>query len=333
MKNIENLFNQFLDCVQTLQTALNVNFSDALTETFDNLETGRIKVEMGAPDQKSVAILSKKYAQLHYDQLSKKAKSTVFTLLTLKAINDDGRDVNQMPTPPIISTIIALLVRKFVKKTDATILDPAIGSGSLLFSVVNQLISSEHSQNKYQLEGIDNDEGMLAFADIAAHLQDLKIELYCQDALQPWLCKQPDLIISDLPVGYYPLDNNAAQFENRSKKGHSIAHLLFIEQIIRNLKADAYAFLVVPNGIMSGQIGADFMPWLGKKAYLQAIIELPDKMFKNKFNQKSILVIQNHGEHARSHEVLLTKLANLNQEESLLRFNVKLNEWYTKNYK
>lgn len=29
MENLEKLFNQFLDCVQTLQTALNVLFTEA----------------------------------------------------------------------------------------------------------------------------------------------------------------------------------------------------------------------------------------------------------------------------------------------------------------
>ena len=53
-------------------------------------------------------------------------------------------------------------------------------------------------------------------------------------------------------------------------------------------------------------------------------------MFKNKFNQKSVLVFQNHGGDAKASEVLLTKLESLKKQESLIRFNVKLNEWYTK---
>ncbi|NHL96415.1 class I SAM-dependent methyltransferase, partial [Lactobacillus helveticus] len=39
---------------------------------------------------------------------------------------------------------------------------------------------------------------------------------------------------------------------------------------------------------------------------------------------------QNHGEDAKASEVLLTKLDSLKKEEALIRFNVKLNEWYTK---
>lgn len=74
MENFEKIFNQFLDCVQTLQTALNVSFTEALVETFDNLESGKIKVENGAPDEKTVAELSKKYQALNYDEISQKKK-------------------------------------------------------------------------------------------------------------------------------------------------------------------------------------------------------------------------------------------------------------------
>lgn len=331
IEKFEQIFNEFLACVQTLQEALNVSFSEALVETFDNLESGKIKVEMGAPDKETVSKLSKMYGKLDYENLPRNRKMQAFTYLTLKAINEDGRDANQMPTPPIISTIIALIMQKLLPQDKKlSIVDPAIGTGNLLYAVVNQLKAENHSQDKYQLFGIDNDEEMLNLADVAAHLNDIDIELFCQDALMPWMIASPDAVVSDLPIGYYPVDENAKNFATKAEKGHSFAHLLLIEQIIKNLKPAGYGFLVAPKSILSGKVGADFMPWLSKKVYLKAIVELPDNMFQNKFNQKSILVFQNHGENATSSEVLLTKLDSLKDEDALVRFNVKLNEWYTK---
>lgn len=329
MENLENLFNQFVQSVVTLQEALNVSFGEALTETFDNLENDRIKVEMGAPDQETVAKLGQLYQELDYDNLSPKIKSQLFTFLTLKAVNEDGRDFNQMPTPPIIATVLALFIQKLLPNQKLKIVDPAIGSGNLLYTVAKQLKAENHSKDNFELYGIDNDEEMLDLADIAAHLNKLPIELYHQDALLPWMIKDPDLIVSDLPVGYYPIDENAENFATKSDKGHSFAHLLYIEQIIKNLKESGYAMLVVPKSILSGKTGADFMPWLSNKVYLKAIIDLPDKMFQNNSNQKTILIFQNHGESAYSSRVLLTKLDSLKQEEVLFKLNVKLNEWYT----
>ena len=331
MDKIEKMFNDFLDCVKCLQEALNVSFGDALTETFDNLENKQIKVELGAPDKKTIQELSHKYARLNYNKLSNKLKLQIFTYLTLKAVNEDGLDVNQMSTPPAISTVIAMFMLKLLPKEKLIITDPAIGTGNLLFSVINQLKSANHSKSDFELYGIDNDEEMLSFADIEAHLSNIDIELFCQDALTPWMFNSPDVVVSDLPVGYYPLDKNAKNFATKSENGHSLAHLLFIEQIIKNLKAGGYAFLIVPQNILSGKGGGDFMPWLTDKVFLRAIIELPDSAFQNKFNQKSILAFQNHGKNIRNSEVFLTKLDSFKSEQDLIKLNVKLNEWYTKN--
>lgn len=329
MKNLEEIFARFLNCVNVLEQALNVSFGEALTETFDNLETGKIKVELGAPDEATVEKLSKLYADLNYEKIPPKVKSQVFNYLTLKAINDDGRDVNQMPTPSVIATVFALLMQKLLPRKKLNLVDPAIGTGSLLYSVVNQLKAENHSQNPYQLYGIDNDESMLDFADIAAHLNNLKINLYCQDALTPWMV-QAGAVISDLPIGFYPVDANAKHFATKASKGHSLAHLLYIEQIVKNLKEAGYAFLLVPQEILGGRTGADFMPWLSDKVYIRAIVELPDNLFKNKFNEKTILVFQNHGGRAQSGEVLLTKLESLQTAASLVKFNVKLDEWFNR---
>lgn len=330
MNKIEKLFNNFLDCIQYLQEALNVSFGEALTETFDNLENNRIKVELGAPNKEAVRNLTKKYSKLNYENLTQKTKVQIYTFLTLKAIQEDGLDVNQMPTPLVIATIIAMFMKKMLPSSKCTIADPAIGTGSLLFSAINQLKDTNHSKLNYQLYGIDNNEEMLNFADIGAHLNGLAIELYCQDGLTPWLFSNIDAIVSDLPIGYYPLDENAARFSTKAEKGHSFAHLLFIEQIIKNLKPAGHAFLVVPKAILTGKGGSVFMPWLSEKVFLRAIVELPDNVFQNKFNQKSILVFQNHGENVKSSEVFLTKLDSFKKEEDLIKLNVKLDEWYTK---
>ena len=329
INQITKVFTQFLDAVQCLQEALNVPMTEALTESFDNLENHDVKVEMGAPDPDTVELLKGKYASLNYDQMSSKQKVEVYNLLTLKAISDEDRDANQMPTPPILATVITLFMSKLLPKKEQTILDPALGTGSLLYSVVKQLASQNHSQNPFKLVGIDHDEDILNLADVGAHLNGLDIDLYCQDALLPWQGSKPEVIVSDLPVGYYVNDENAGNFELRTKEGHSYAHVLLTEQIVKNLAPDGYAFLLVPNSMISGKLGADFMPWLANKVHLQAIVQLPEKLFQTKVNHKSLLIFQNHGQSQPPREVLLTRLDDLKNEESLVGLNIKLNEWYT----
>lgn len=329
-KKIEELYPKFQQAVELLQKDLNVSFASALTETFDNLENGKIKVEAGAPDQETVAKLTKQYHELDYENLSRNVKMQIFTLLTLKAMGEDGRNYTQMPTPIIIATVIALMWQKMVPEDYKIVVDPAIGTGNLLYSVIRQLISENHSKNDYKLYGIDNDETLLDLADVGAHLDDLDIELFRQDALNAWMTPAADVILSDLPVGYYPLDDNAKNFELHAQEGHSFTHNLMIEQIIKNLKPNGYAFLVVPKLLFSDQNSTVFMPWLAKKVNLQAIVELPSKMFANQVQEKSILVFQNHGDQAQSKEVLIAKLDSLKDPKSLVEFNLKLNDWYNK---
>ncbi|ADY84765.1 Putative modification methylase [Lactobacillus delbrueckii subsp. bulgaricus 2038] len=329
MNRIEKLFGQTLEAVECLQKALNVSLADALVETFDNLESGEIRVEMGAPDQKTVAELEERYAALDYKNWSKAQKEQVYGLLVLKAVNDDGRDANQMPTPPLLATVLTLFMDKLLPKRKQVLLDPAVGSGNLLFSVDQQLAAQNHSEDRFDLVGLDNDEEMLNLADVAAHLAGLKADFYCQDALTGWPVK-PDVVVSDLPIGFYANDDNAKNFDLRTKEGHAYAHVLFVEQIVKNLAEDGFAFLLVPQNMLTGTVGADFMPWLASKVYLQAIVQLPSSLFQSKISQKSILIFQNHGQSKPPKEVLLTKLENLKKEESLVAFNIKLNEWYTK---
>ena len=65
-----------------------------------------------------------------------------------------------------------------------------------------------------------------------------------------------------------------------------------------------------------------------RQVNIQTIVDLPDDMFSSKVQQKSILVFQNHGEKAVEREVLVAKLDSLKKPDSLVAFNMKLNDWY-----
>lgn len=327
MKKLEEMYPKYEAAVETLKKALNTSFASALTETFDNLENEKIKVEDGAPDKDTIAQLTKLYRELDYENAPKELKVQVFTLLTLKAINEDERNYTQMPTPSIIATIIALMWQRLVPSTAKEVVDPAIGTGNLLYSVIRQLMQENHSKSQYELIGIDNDEDLLDLADVGAHLEGLNINLFRQDSLDPWMIPPADVIVSDVPVGYYPLDENAKKFDNHEEEGHSFAHVLMIEQIVKNLKSNGFAFLVVPKILFTSENGNGFMQWLAKKVNLRAIVELPNQMFTSQVQQKSILVFQNHGDKSEPGEVLVTKLDSLKDPKSLVEFNMKLNEW------
>lgn len=126
------------------------------------------------------------------------------------------------------------------KPQELAVADVAVGTGNLLFAVMNALAQ----QTKAQVHGygVDNDEDLLALAGISATLQDLRVDLYHQDALDTLVFGQTDIVVSDLPVGYYPLDDRARGFGLAAKSGHSYAHHLLIEQGLRQLKLGAWDY-------------------------------------------------------------------------------------------
>ncbi len=55
------------------------------------------------------------------------------------------------------------------------------------------------------------------------------------------ILKESDVIISDLPVGYYPNDEIASRFTVAATGEHTYAHHLLMEQLLKYLKKDGIA--------------------------------------------------------------------------------------------
>lgn len=69
-----------------------------------------------------------------------------------------------------------------------------------------------------------------------------------------------------------------------------------------------------------------------EKVYLQGIIQLPDELFLNKASRKSIILLQNHGEHSKQvPEVLVAKLATLKDPVKITEFFTQFEDWKASN--
>ena len=152
---------------------------------------------------------------------------------------------NHQMTPDAVGLFVSYLVGKFMQNQKGyTILDPAVGTGNLLFTILNQLPEKEIAAC-----GVEIDETLLKLAYVGANLQEHSLQLYNQDSLEPLFIDPADVVVSDLPVGYYPNDIRAMEFELKADNGHSYAHHLFIEQSVRHTKEGGYLFFIIPNNI------------------------------------------------------------------------------------
>ncbi|NTU24723.1 class I SAM-dependent methyltransferase [Bacillus tequilensis] len=249
-----------------------------------------------------------------------------FQLAVLKGLKDISHPNRQM-TPDTIGLFISYLVNKFMAdKKELTVLDPAVGTGNLLFTVLNQL--SEKTANSY---GIEIDDVLLKIAYAQANLFKKELELFHQDSLEPLFIDPVDTVICDLPVGYYPNDEGAEAFELKADEGHSFAHHLFIEQSVKHTKAGGYLFFMIPNHLFESSQSDKLKQFFKEKVHINALLQLPKSIFKDEAHAKSILVLQKKGEKTKApSQILLANLPSFSNQKAMLDMMAQLDEWFKK---
>lgn len=243
-------------------------------------------------------------------------------LAILKGMQKNVQPNHQM-TPDSIGMIIGHLANKLTAgQSDLTLLDPAAGTGNLLYTIMNSI---EQVNMAYAVE---IDELLVRLSAVTAELLEQPVTFFVQDALRPLMIDPVDLVVSDLPVGYYPDDDNAASYSLMPKEGHAYSHHLFIEQSINHTKPGGFTIFIIPENLFQSEHAADLHPYFKKNALIRAILQLPDTLFKNVNHAKSILVLQKPNEGERvTKEVLLAKVPELTNKHAMALFFKKIDEW------
>lgn len=237
-----------------------------------------------------------------------------------------GSQPNHQMTPDTLGLLVGYFVEQIfadqLAKEKLTMLDPAVGTGNLLLTVMNLL------DEKVEASGVEVDELLIRLAAATADLTEQPVSLYRQDALQDLLVDPVDAIVCDLPVGYYPNEEVALDYELCASEGMSYAHHLFIEQSINYTKDGGYLFFLAPTHLFESEQSKQLHKYIQKHAWIQAIIQLPDTMFANKSLEKSIVILQKQGEAFKApKEVLLAKVPNMQNKQALAMFFEKVKMW------
>lgn len=231
-------------------------------------------------------------------------------------------------TPDSVAIFIGYLVQKFYTQAKhMTIFDPACGTGNLLSAVLNQL------SQKVVGYGSEIDSTLIQLAYINANLQKNTIELFHQDSLRPLLLNPADAVVSDLPVGYYPDDQNAKNFELRAEEGHSYAHHLFIEQSLQYTKEGGYLFFLIPNFLFESDQADQLNTFIHKHAHIVGLLQLPKSMFTSENQAKSIFILQKKGQDTQPpKKALLADLPSFKDVHAMNNMLNKIQEWFQKDY-
>ncbi|WP_368250604.1 class I SAM-dependent methyltransferase [Enterococcus sp. 2201sp1_2201st1_B8_2201SCRN_220225] len=330
-EKIEKAFGLHLEAIQLLQNALSTSFIEAYIENVENvLDEYQVRVQNDQPDEVTTKRIEGLYEALQEQALEPEEIRKLSQLLLLKGSKTEQLQPNHQLTPDGIGFLFVYLIEQlFAKEETLSLFDPAVGMGNLILTSLTNLTLAKRVVKGF---GVDIDETLLAVAAADAQWTQSDLTLYHQDALQDLLVDPVDVVLSDLPVGYYPNDEQAQSFLTGVSEGHSYAHHLLIEQGMNYTKENGYGLFLVPSNFLESEQGPQLKQLFTEKVYLQGIIQLPDELFLNKASRKSIILLQNHGEHSKQvPEVLVAKLATLKDPVKITEFFTQFEDWKASN--
>lgn len=324
MTNTEKLFEILNMTSEKIQKAENLTYLEALSASGENWFQGAILQQtLSEEEQKALA---DEYMKADLDQVKPEEIRKAFQLAVLRGMKEATQPNHEM-TPDAVALFLSYLVNKVTgSQKDFSILDPAAGSGNLLSAVINGADKRVSGSN-----AVDADDLLLKLAYVSANLQEHHTEFFHQDSLQPLLVDPVDVVICDLPVGYYPDEETASRYALKAKEGRSFVHHLLIEQAINHTKDAGYLLFLIPNGLFESDQADDLKKFLQKQAAIQGILQLPLSMFKQERHAKSIFILQKNGNGVRPpSQALLASLPSFSNQQAMQNIVTQIDDWFQK---
>lgn len=255
----------------------------------------------------------------NYDKGTIRKVYQFLLLKALKELNNPSYDI----TPEVITMYISHLIECVYGDKKVSITDLASGSGSLLINIA-ALVKGEK-----EITSVDVDSNYVRLQQNIFNLLETNVEIINQDALKPLNIKKQDIVISDVPFGYYADEDNSLNYKLCSTDGYSLNALLFIEQAANYLDENGVGILVIPKKVL--ELEDNFKKYLEEDINLNAVITLPDEMFKNISQQKAIILITKKGQTRLPNQVFLAQIPSFQNKASYAKFIEEFNEWLENN--
>jgi site-specific DNA-methyltransferase (adenine-specific) len=323
--DLEKLFQLFDNSATIIMNELHISYLDALAETGENLFEGEILQDL---DSFTKRRLLKEYEGVDITKVSNEMIRKALQLAILKGMKEAIQPNHEM-TPDAVCIFLSYLVEKLMnKKQQFSLLDPAYGTGNLVTAILN------NTNKAIKAYGVEVDEVLIKLAYAGANLERHEIELFRQDALQPIFVEAVDIVVADVPVGFYPNDVVASEYELSAKgTGHSFSHYLYIEKSLKHLKDGGFLVAMIPNFMFEGEEAAYLNEFIKKNAVILGLLQLPLSMFKNNKHAKSIFILQKNGEDVRApKQALLAELPSFSKKEAMRGIIKNIDIWFKENF-
>ncbi len=307
-EKIEEAFGLLLENIQTIQNQLGTNFYDALIE--------QNAAYLGETEDELIGNNNQRLREL---DLTAEEWRRTFQFLFIKANQTEPMQHNHQFTPDSIGFLLTFLLDELVAGQTASVIEIGSGTGNLAQTILH------HSQKQLDYLGVEVDDLLIDLSASMAEVMDSAISFVQGDAVRPQILKESQIIISDLPVGYYPNDAVAQRYQVASSEGHTYAHHLLMEQSLKYLAQDGYAIFLAPNNLLTSEQSPLLKAWLQDQASVVATIALPTNLFGNPNQAKSIFILQKKGHLSRP--TFVYALQDLQNSEDLQAFVTAFKKW------
>lgn len=308
-EKIEKAYGYLLENTQTIQNDLQTNFYDALVEQNAIYLDGQTELTLVKENNQRLKDLN----------LSKEEWRRSFQYLLMKAAQTEPLQANHQFTPDGIGFLLVFLVDQLASSDQVDVLEIGSGTGNLAQTLMN------NCQRSLDYLGLEIDDLLIDLAASMAEVMKADVNFAQGDAIRPQVLKESDVIISDLPVGYYPDDAIASRYQVASPQGHTYAHHLLIEQSLKYLKPGGVAVFLAPNDLLTSEQSPLLKKWMQDHAQVLAMVTLPENLFRSANLAKTIFVFRKQEEAVV--QPFVYPLTDLQDQEDLMKFRESFQNW------
>ena len=308
-EKIEKAYGYLLENTQTIQNDLQTNFYDALVEQNAIYLDGQTELTLVKENNQRLKDLN----------LNKEEWRRSFQYLLMKAAQTEPLQANHQFTPDGIGFLLVFLVDQLASSDQVDVLEMGSGTGNFAQTLMN------NCQRSLDYLGLEMDDLLIDLAASMAEVMKADVNFAQGDAIRPQVLKESDVIISDLPVGYYPDDAIASRYQVASPQGHTYAHHLLIEQSLKYLKPGGVAIFLAPNDLLTSEQSPLLKKWMQDHAQVLAMVNLPENLFRSANLAKTIFVFRKQEEAVV--QPFVYPLTDLQDQEDLMKFRESFQNW------
>lgn len=308
-EKIEKAYGYLLENTQIIQNDLQTNFYDALVEQNAIYLDGQTELTLVKENNQRLKDLN----------LNKEEWRRSFQYLLMKVAQTEPLQANHQFTPDGIGFLLVFLVDQLASSDQVDVLEMGSGTGNLAQTLMN------NCQRSLDYLGLEIDDLLIDLAASMAEVMKADVNFAQGDAVRPQVLKESDVIISDLPVGYYPDDAIASRYQVASPQGHTYAHHLLIEQSLKYLKPGGVAIFLAPNDLLTSEQSPLLKKWMQDHAQVLAMVTLPENLFRSANLAKTIFVLRKQEEAVV--QPFVYPLTDLQDQEDLMKFRESFQNW------